>query len=94
MYPEVRGRGTRAICSNVRHFSPHYSYIYDFLTQIARKVISVGSKITKEAMKHAPVDDRVKASVSAGADMVGEQAEADPHAGIGQRAAMGISKLH
>lgn len=60
--------------------------------QIARKVISVGSKLVKEGMKHAPVDDRVKDSVSAAADLVEDQAEADPHAGIGQRAALGVSK--
>lgn len=60
--------------------------------QIARKVLSVGSKVAKVGIKHAPVDDRVKKSVTAGADMVAEQAEADPHAGIGERLAMGVSK--
>ena len=43
-------------------------------------------------MKHVPVDDKVKKSVTAGADLVQDQADADPHAGIGQRAAMGVSK--
>lgn len=55
-------------------------------------MISAGSKFTKEAIKLAPVDSRVKRAVGAGADMVGAQADADPHAGIGERAAIGVSE--
>ena len=62
------------------------------IPQIARKVVSIGSKVTKQAIKYAPVDDRVKKGVGAGADLVKDQAEADPHAGIGQRVAMGVGK--
>jgi hypothetical protein len=52
----------------------------------------IGALFTKLAMKFAPVDDRVKDGVTAGADMVQEQAEADPDASLAERAAIGTSK--
>lgn len=48
--------------------------------------------VAKEAIKHAPVDDKVKKGVGAGADAVKDQAEADPNAGMGERLALGVSK--
>lgn len=43
-------------------------------------------------MKFAPVDDRVKDGVTAGADMVKDQAEADSDASFAERAALAASK--
>ncbi len=52
----------------------------------------MGSKVAKEAIKHAPVNDKVKKGVGAGADMVKAQADADPDAGAGERLAMGVGE--
>ena len=48
--------------------------------------------MAKEAIKHAPVDDRIKDGVGAGADMIKDQAEADPNAGVGERLALGVGE--
>ena len=45
-------------------------------------------------MEQAPVDDKVKDGVSAGADAAKEQADADPNASPAERAALGVSKLY
>ena len=54
--------------------------------------MSLGAKATKAAINLAPVDDSIKDLVSAGADIVVEQAEADPDADISERLEMGASK--
>ena len=68
---------------------------HDFLCpspQIARKVVSVTSQVTKEAIKYAPVDGRIKNGIAAGADMIKAQADADPNAGVGERLALGVGE--
>ena len=53
--------------------------------------MSLGAKATKVAMAYAPVDDTVKDLVSAGADLVADQAEADPDASVAERLQIGAS---
>lgn len=61
-------------------------------TQMSRKLTSLGASVTKHAIKHAPVSDKVKDGVGAGADMVKDQADADPNASAAERMALGTSK--
>ena len=62
--------------------------------QLARKLVSLGAIFTKKAMESAPVDDKVRDGVSAGADAVKAQADADPNASPAERAALAASKLY
>ena len=45
----------------------------------------------KFAMKFAPVDPKIKDSVVAAAELVQDQVEADPDAGVAERVALGLS---
>jgi len=53
--------------------------------------VSLGAKATKVAMAYAPVDDTVKDLVSAGADIVSDQATANPDATAAERIQIGAS---
>ena len=64
-----------------------------FRIQIARSAASLGAKATKVAIKYAPVDDTVKDLVSAGADIVSDQAEADPDASVADRLKIAAGEL-
>jgi len=59
--------------------------------QIARGAVFLGAKAAKLAVTFAPVDDTVKSLVSAGADLVADQARADPDASVAERIQIGAS---
>ncbi len=61
--------------------------------KIARSAASLGAKATKVAIKFAPVDDTVKELVSAGADVVADQMEADPNASVADRLQIAAGKV-
>ena len=63
------------------------------MLQLARKLVSLGAVLTKKAMKSAPVDDKFADGVTAGANAVQDQADADPNASPAERALLAASKL-
>ena len=68
--------------------------MFAYWLQLARKLASFGAMFTKKAMESAPVDDKVKDGVSAGADAAKAQADADPNASPAERAALAASKSY
>ena len=51
----------------------------------------IGAKVTKVLMRFVPVDGRVQQLISAGADVVASQTEADPNTSAAERVAIAAS---